>query len=243
MPLWFYTIGRTLSKRAEISIPLMRLILNLLLTICPCLLGILLSRKFPNLRRFFMKYAKKIVLVLVVSFLVIIFIAKYYVLRLVTWQQWITGPLIPWSGFALGGFFAWLFKRPGKQIYTISIETGLQNVSIAYMIVMLNFPSPESDYALLPLVAISSITTVPLWFVLFAKTVYAKLKAARTDQKGKELEQNVLYSNKEPVGLLLAKGEQPPESEETERLTQPPKVVAVDNQASTQQSGVETSWL
>ncbi len=206
-----------MSKKAEISIPLMRLILNLLLTICPCLLGVLLSRKFPNLRRFFMKYAKKIVLVLIVSFLLIIFIAKYYVLRLVTWQQWLTGPLIPWSGFALGGSFAWLAKRPVKQIYTISIETGLQNVGIAYMIVMLNFPSPESDYALLPLVAISSITTVPLWCVLFGKALYKRLQAARTNQKGKELiEQDVLYSNKESNAKSDAK------HDETERLN-PPK--------------------
>ena len=193
MPLWFYTIGRTLTKKAEISIPLLRLLLNLLLTICPCLLGVLLSRKFPNLRKFLMKYAKKLVLVLIISFLVIIFIAKYYVLRLVTWQQWLTGPLIPWSGFVSGAFFAWLFNRPNKQIYTISIETGLQNVGIAYMIVMLNFPSPESDYALLPLVAISSITTVPLWCILLVKTLYRKLRHARTSRKGKELiEQNVI---------------------------------------------------
>lgn len=34
---------------------------------------------------------------------------------------------------------------------------------------MLNFPSPESDYALLPLIAISTITTVPLWILLFIK--------------------------------------------------------------------------
>jgi predicted Na+-dependent transporter len=238
MPLWFYTIGRTLSKKAEISIPLFRLILNLLLTIFPCLLGVVLSRRFPNLKKFFMKYAKKIVLVLIVSFLVIIFIAKYYVLRLVTWQQWLTGPLIPWSGFALGAFLAWLAKRPLKQIYTISIETGLQNVGIAYMIVMLNFPSPESDYALLPLVAISSITTVPLWIVLFAKTVYRRVSQARTNRKGKELVveqqqtggqqgQEVVYTNgsKETpaTATIICKSE----PSETERLN-PPKKPAVE---------------
>ena len=36
---------------------------------------------------------------------------------------------------------------------------------------MLNFPSPESDYALLPLIAVTCLTTVPLWFLLLVKTV------------------------------------------------------------------------
>lgn len=114
MPLWFYSLGRTLSRKAEINIPFMRLVLNLLLTIFPCLLGIALSRRFPRLKKFLMKYARKIVLFLIISFLVIILIAKYYVLSLVTWQQWLQGPLIPWTGFLLGAFVAWLFKRPFK---------------------------------------------------------------------------------------------------------------------------------
>lgn len=63
-----------------------------------------------------------------------------------------------------------------KQIYTISIETGLQNVGIAFMIIMINFPSPESDYALLPLIAVSTITTLPLWVLFLVKKIFSKSK-------------------------------------------------------------------
>jgi sodium/bile acid cotransporter 3/5 len=195
MPLWFYTVGRTLSRKAEISIPFMRLIYNLLMTIFPCLFGVFLSRRFPQIKVFFMKYAKRVVLILIISFLSIILIAKYYVLRLVTWQQWVTGPLIPWSGFLLGGFVSWLFKRPPKQIYTITIETGMQNVGIAYMIVMLNFPSPESDYALLPLVAISCITTLPLWLILIVKTAHRKVNEYLLKRNDKDKQFNTQISN------------------------------------------------
>ena len=73
----------------------------------------------------------------------------------------------------------------------------MQNVGIAYMIVMLNFPSPESDYALLPLVAISSITTLPLWTLLMIKTLYERIQKARTEKNGKELiEQDIIYIHK-----------------------------------------------
>jgi predicted Na+-dependent transporter len=41
------------------------------------------------------------------------------------------GPvLMPWTGFFISGFIAWLCKLPKKQIITISIETGIQNVGM-----------------------------------------------------------------------------------------------------------------
>ena len=61
----------------------------------------------------------------------------------------------------------------------------MQNVGIAYLIIMLNFPSPQSDYALLPLIAISTITTVPLWILLFIKTcVYNSRKVVSEHRMG-----------------------------------------------------------
>jgi predicted Na+-dependent transporter len=35
---------------------------------------------------------------------------------------------------------AWLAKRPLNQVKTISIETGIQNVGVAFLIVLTNFP-------------------------------------------------------------------------------------------------------
>ncbi len=52
---------------------------------------------------------------------------------------------------------------------TISLETGFQNVYVPFLIIMLNFPSPEADYALLPLIAVTALTGVPLWISLFLK--------------------------------------------------------------------------
>ena len=37
---------------------------------------------------------------------------------------------MPWTGFCLSGFIAWLCKLPKNQIITISIETGIQNVGM-----------------------------------------------------------------------------------------------------------------
>lgn len=114
MPFWFYTLGKKIYIKAEIRIPLYKLILNLLLTIIPCLIGLVLAQKFPKLKKILMKYAKKIIAFMVISFVVLNLVSKFYVFKLITWQQWITGPLIPWTGFAIGAFLAWIAKRPIK---------------------------------------------------------------------------------------------------------------------------------
>lgn len=114
MPLWFYTLGKKIYIKAEIKIPFFKLILNLLFTIVPCLLGLILAQKFPNLKKSLMKYAKKIIGFMVISFIVLNLVSKFYVFKLITWQQWVTGPLIPWTGFTIGALLAWIAKRPIK---------------------------------------------------------------------------------------------------------------------------------
>ena len=68
------------------------------------------------------------------------------------------GPLIPWIGYFIGGFFAFILRLPFKQIKTIAIETGIQNVGVAFLIVITNFPQPEVELAILPLMAVAMTT-------------------------------------------------------------------------------------
>ena len=121
MPLWMHTLGRRISYKAQITIPISKLVLNLLTTIVPCLIGLLLSQRFPILKEFFMRIAKKLVVILIISFLLVTLAAKYYIFNLVTFEQWITGPLIPWTGFLLGAFLAWITGRPLKVIQLFSL--------------------------------------------------------------------------------------------------------------------------
>ena len=116
MPFWLYTLGRTLSTSAQIKIPFDKLLLNLLTSIIPCLIGLYISRIFPKFKQFVLKFAKKFLIVLILSFVMITLIAKAYVFKLITWQQWVAGPLVPWCGFILGGVFAWIARLPTKVI-------------------------------------------------------------------------------------------------------------------------------
>lgn len=193
MPLWILTLGKTFTDKAHLKIPFMRLISNLLFTIVPCLLGMFLSRRFPKFKKLMLKITKQLVLTLIVSFFAITLASKFYIFKLITWQQWVAGPLIPWSGFLFGALLAWIFKREKKQIYTISIETGMQNVGIAFMIILFNFSSPESDYAMLPLIPVAALTALPLWVGLLIKTVrdnYRGYKSASQEADDVVIEKN-----------------------------------------------------
>ncbi len=142
MPAWIYTLGTVFSNRANLTIPLFGLFGNLLVTIVPCILGLVLGRYFPKLKAFCLKIAKPFTLIILITFFVLVFITKSYIYSLVQLKHWFSGktkflkyflfhhqnkiemfrslkgPLIPWTGYLLGGSVAWLLRLPFNQIKT-----------------------------------------------------------------------------------------------------------------------------
>ncbi len=70
--------------------------------------------------------------------------------------------MIPWTGYCIGLAVPYCLGIDWRQVKTIGIETGIQNVGIAFFIITANFPSPASDFAVLPLVSIALLTPIPL---------------------------------------------------------------------------------
>ena len=60
--------------------------------------------------------------------------------------------IVPWTGYVLGLMAAFACRLSFKQGKTVAIETGVQNNVVAFFIVYFNFPSPEADLSLLPLI-------------------------------------------------------------------------------------------
>ena len=149
MPAWFYGLGKALTTENEstIEVPFIALFSNLLLTIGPCLLGFFLVTKFPSLKNMAIKISKPFGLFGVVSVVIFSCVVKYHIYNLITIKMWLCVG-IPWTGFLLSGFVAFLFKFSKKQIITITIETGIQNAAIAFLVILKHFPSPDSDYAM-----------------------------------------------------------------------------------------------
>ncbi len=165
---------------ANIYIPYLQILPQLAFTVGLCFLGVL-TGLIPQAKEFFQKVAKRISVFIVVFFVTMVLYTKYYSFQLLALRQWIFSPLIPWCGYVFGGLVTYLCRRPMKQVYTIGIETGFQNVGVAFLIVLFNFPSPEYDYAILPLVSISFISIVPLMIIAAVVSIVRRTKQAKSD--------------------------------------------------------------
>lgn len=98
--------------------------------------------------------------------------------------------MIPWTGYFISFVIATLFGLPWKQVKTVGIETGIQNVGIAFLIILTNFPSPEAEYAFLPLVAVALFTGTPLYIVyLIRQLVRCYLKKDNKDADAKNTDE------------------------------------------------------
>ncbi|CAF0933343.1 unnamed protein product [Brachionus calyciflorus] len=173
MPLWIYTLGRVFSTKAQIKIPILGLFANLMITIVPCLIGLAINLRFPKFKKYALKIAKPFTLVFLITFLVLAFIAKFYSFKLLKMRHWLSGPLIPWCGYLLGGTIAWILGLPFNQVKTVAIETGIQNVGVAFLIIFTNLPTPDADYAALPIVGVATLTNIPLYFALLISKIYS----------------------------------------------------------------------
>ena len=206
MPAWIYSLGRVFSVQASIRIPIVGLLSNLLVTIIPCLIGFGLSRCFPKLRIFCLRIAKPFTLIVLISFFALFFISKFYILKLVKLRNWLSGPLIPWFGYLLGGSVAKLLRLPISQCKTVAIETGIQNVGVAFLIIFTNLPSPEADYAAIPIIAVAVCTTVPLFLLLLLFKVYERMKSRQKNRDKLEVKastDNVVKENDKSSNVIV----------------------------------------
>ena len=62
MPAWYYSLGSLITSENEtkIEIPFRALITNLLISIIPCLIGVLIVKKYPSVKEKSIKAAKPI---------------------------------------------------------------------------------------------------------------------------------------------------------------------------------------
>ena len=61
-----------------------------------------------------------------------------------------------------------LFSSGRPQIVAISLETAIQNTSMAYFILSLSFPSPLAEMGLVPVISFFFCSTGPILLVVYA---------------------------------------------------------------------------
>ena len=170
MPLYFYTLGRIYMDELSIRVPFVGLIRSLAVVVIPYALGISISYCAPKIRALVQRLVKPMMLFLLIFFLVFGTIVNWYMIKMIDLYTALTAPLLPYLGFILGASFAWICRLKWTHVKTIGIEAGMQNTSIAFMIMFYSFPQPYATKASVVPLIVAFLTTKPFWLVYVVRS-------------------------------------------------------------------------
>lgn len=183
LPLWLYTLGTTFTSDHELYIPFEMVAASLSILVIPLLFGLFLRQKFPRAADRVQKALKPVIVVFSFILLAVGIYSNLYIFRLFKPRIVLAGCLLPYVGYFCGGVTAAICRQPWRRIKTISIETGLQNTSIAYLLLVNSFPAPIGDVAAVAPVASAVMTPLPLFIITIIYLTYQKCKNNRNDEE------------------------------------------------------------
>lgn len=185
MPMWLFTLGRTLfnSGKGEIKIPYFNLLVSLVMLTCPLLLGVAIRHFRPKWADVSKKIIRPFTIMIVVFGLSAMFYLYWHVFLMFTWNIVFAGAAVAICGYSLGAISAWAFKLERKQIVAISIETAYQNGGIAFILLLLSLPQPDATIAGVPAIAQLLLTGQPLWFVFLGVKLWGRYQKGNEEKK------------------------------------------------------------
>lgn len=173
MPLWLFTIGKTLVSET-IQIPYTNIMISLVSLIVPVLIGVIIHRFLPKVSKFLIRLVKP------ASALFLLYVCTFglyvnsFMFKLLNWKVLVAGLTMPFCTFTLGAIVAGICKLSYKRIITIAIETAIQNTGIALVMMLATLPKPDGDIAAIMPIAGSVFTPLPLLVVLTGSYIHRK---------------------------------------------------------------------
>jgi sodium/bile acid cotransporter 3/5 len=184
MPLWLLTLGTmVISKGTSVQLPFLNLVGSLALLMIPIAFGMILVHFKPTIAKFVEKIIKPVTIVLVIVLVSMGLSLQYYIFSLFTWRKVVCGLLLPWCGFALAALVAWVFRQNLRDVKTIAIETGIQNASVAIIIISTSLPHPDSDLVVVMPFICLMFTPLPLLLGFIYLNMRKLLDRWQTKQK------------------------------------------------------------
>jgi sodium/bile acid cotransporter 3/5 len=178
MPFWMFVLGKEIItiNNAKVNIPYANLAFSLIGMTIPLAIGLLIQKRKPD----WAQRSRKIIRPFTMIFLIIAvgggLYVNFHLFKLFTWGVIAAGMSVAWGGYIFGALAAFLAKLTRPQIIAVSIETALQNPGIAFVLLQLSLPQPESDLSAIPLIGQLLMTGPPLWIVYLIFIITQKLK-------------------------------------------------------------------
>lgn len=86
MPLWIFTLGRTIFNRDSLPVPYQRIATFAIGLIVPLFIGILIQRYLPKLAKLLVRILKTCSSMLIIFIIVFAIVTNLYLFQLFTWQ-------------------------------------------------------------------------------------------------------------------------------------------------------------
>ena len=151
-----------LDSDSGIALPFGRVALSLLIVFVPLVVGVLISRYTPRLARGIRKVLRPLFVIQVVS-LTALFIYVYWLLfKMLTVVIVVAGCCLPYIGFLIGAALSAVCCQSWNRIVTIAIETGIQNIGIAFVILTNSLPHPEMEMSMVGPTVACIVMPVPV---------------------------------------------------------------------------------
>uniref|UniRef100_A0A0K0DT77 Ileal sodium/bile acid cotransporter-like n=1 Tax=Strongyloides stercoralis TaxID=6248 RepID=A0A0K0DT77_STRER len=176
MPLWMKILGENFLSADHISLPYTGLIKAILNLVIPCLIGMLTVHYKPQLVKNAQRYIKTATWISTIIFTALGVFVYYHIFLMITFPILIASCILPWSGYIVAFTLSKICKLPMADIITISIETGIQNVGLAIMMLMFSFKEPELDIAMVAPIVVILATDKPLVIMWLIKKYIEKYK-------------------------------------------------------------------
>ncbi|XP_045194746.2 ileal sodium/bile acid cotransporter-like [Mercenaria mercenaria] len=175
MPLWIYTLGRLfVDDDYNITIPYINMIQIIALITVPLFIGIFIKYKFIKIAVTILKLLKPVTVICILVFLTVGLYSNWYIFKLFRPLHILAGCLLPYLGYIIGGAIAAILKQPFARVKTIALETGMQNVGVAYLLMISSFPPPHGDLSSVAPMASALMTPFPPFLVTIVYLIYKK---------------------------------------------------------------------
>lgn len=86
MPLWIFTLGKTIFERANLGVPYARISSMAVGLLIPLAIGLLIQRFMPRTTKVLVRILKPLSLILILFIVVFAIITNLYIFQLFTWQ-------------------------------------------------------------------------------------------------------------------------------------------------------------
>ena len=183
MPFWIFIMSKMTAYVDDgVTIPYIEIARTLLFLVVPCFLGVGFNRLQPKMGKVVIHATKYVAYLFIIFQLIANGVVNSYMFDIIVVYPRIVGAivLLPICGFGGGYAMAALCRQKRSAAITIALETSIQNIAIAIIMLMTSFGLPEGDLGSAIPVLAGYLTIVPLCFIMICLSIYRYFKKKNT---------------------------------------------------------------